>query len=179
MLARISTAILAALLSATTAAAAEHIELNYQYEGGRRADFSAMRGTLGVAEFSDNRGLTDGHLIVAGENGGAYRAEVEMAAAVRAALRQGLAHGGAVLVDDGADFSIDGGIDSITAETVDGEIRLTMRVELRLNRGERTIWQTSLFGRGAAEDIAAATRAALDRLIRELLNDDYFRMELQ
>ena len=43
----------------------------------------------------------------------------------------------------------------------------------------RTIWQTNLFGRGSAEDIGGATHAALTRLIRELMNDDYFLIELQ
>ncbi len=53
------------------------------------------------------------------------------------------------------------------------------RADFSRVRGGRAIWQTNLFGRGTAEDIATATHAALTRLIRELMNDDYFLIELQ
>lgn len=175
MLARSLTLALAALLC-TAAMAAEPINVNYQYDGNHRADLSRMRGTLRVAEFTDSRGLADGRLIVDGDG---YLAEIEMAALVRAALIQGFEHGNARLVESGEDFSVEGSVNSIESEVIDGDIRLTIRVNLQLNRGGRTIWQTNLFGRGSAEDIGGATHAALTRLIRELMNDDYFLIELQ
>ncbi len=171
---------LAALLS-TAAIAAEQINVNYQYDGNHRADLSRMRGTLRVAEFTDGRGLADGRLIVDSDpaGGDGYLAEMEMTALVRTALIQGFEHGNARLVESGEDFSVEGSVNSIESEIIDGEIRLTMRVNLQLNRGGRSIWQTNLFGRGLAEDIGGATHAALTRLIRELMNDDYFLIELQ
>ncbi len=170
-----------ATLFGASAMAAEQVNVNYQYDGNHRADLSRMRGTLRVAEFTDSRGLADGRLIVDSDarGGDGYLAEIEMAALVRAALVQGFEHGNARLVESGEDFSIEGSVNSIESEVIDGEIRLTMRVNLQLNRGGRSIWQTNLFGRGSAEDIGGATHAALTRLIRELMNDDYFLIELQ
>ena len=172
---------LAVLVSAATAVSAEQINVNYQYDGNHRADLSRMRGTLRVAEFIDNRGLADGRLIVDNDarGGEGYLAEIEMATLVRGALVQGFEHGNARLVESGEDFSIEGSVNAIDSELIDGEIRLTMRVNLQLNRGGRSVWQTNLFGRGSAADIGGATRAALTRLIRELVNDDYFLIELQ
>ncbi len=170
----------AALLS-TVAMSAEQINVNYQYDGNHRAELSRMRGTLRVAEFTDSRELADGRLIVDSDpqGGDGYLAEMEMAALVRAALIQGFEHGNARLVESGEDFSMEGSLNSIESEVIESEIRLTMRVNLQLNRGGRSIWQTNLFGRGSAEDIGGATHAALTRLIRELMNDDYFLIELQ
>ena len=180
MLARSLTLALAALFC-TAAMAAEPINVNYQYDGNHRADLSRMRGTLRVAEFTDSRGLADGRLIVDSDaqGGDGYLAEIEMSALVRAALVQGFEHGNARLVESGEDFSVEGSVNSIEFEVIDGDIRLTIRVNLQLNRGGRSIWQTNLFGRGSAEDIGGATHAALTRLIRELMNDDYFLIELQ
>ena len=126
--------------------------MNYQYDGNHRADFSRARGSLQLGEFGDERGLADGRVIVDG-----YQAESELSALLRNALVQGFEHGNATLVESEGDFVVAGGLTSIeTAEVADG-IQLTMRVNLQLNRGARTIWQTNLFGRGAAEDIASAT----------------------
>ena len=165
-------------LFGAAALAAEQVNVNYQYEGSHRADFSSVRGGLQLGGFSDARGLTDGSLIIDG-----YRAEAEMADLLRDAFAQGFAHGGAALgegeSEGEADHTVSGSLTSIeAAETADG-IQLTIRATLRLNRGARTIWQTNLFGRGTAKDIATATQAALNRLIRELMNDDYFLMELR
>ncbi len=165
--------VLATLFGATTLAA-EQANVNYRYDGSHRADFSQVRGGLRLGEFSDERGLADGSLIVDG-----YRAEAEMADLLRDALAQGFEHGGATLGESGAEHTVSGSLTSIeAAETADG-IELTMRVDLRLDRAGRTIWQTKLFGRGTAKNIATATQATLTRLIRELMNDDYFLMELR
>ncbi len=178
MLAR-SLMLVLAMLSSAAAMAAEQINVNYRYDGNHRADLSRMRGTLRVAEFGDSRGLADGRLIIDDAAGDGYLAEMEMAALVRAALIQGFEHGNARLVESGEDFSIEGNINSIESEMIDGEIRLTMRVNLQLDRGGRAVWRTNLFGRGAAQDMGGAARAALNRLVRELMNDDYFLIELQ
>ncbi len=161
-------------LFATTTLAAEQVNVNYQYDGNHRADLSRTRGSLQLGEFSDERGLEDDRIIVDG-----YQAEAELANLLRNALVQGFEHGNASLVESGGDFVVAGSLMSIETAEVDDGIQLTMRVNLQLNRGGRTIWQTNLFGRGAAESIGAATHAALTRLIRELMNDDYFLIELQ
>jgi hypothetical protein len=60
-------------------------------------------------------------------------------------------------------------------------IQLTWRVNVQLQKGGRNIWQTTLFGRGrtpAADGMSATVHAALNRLINELLGDDYFLQEI-
>ena len=161
-------------LFGASAMAAEQVNVNYQYDGNHRADFSRIRGSLQLGEFSDERGLADESTIVEG-----YQAEAGMSVLLRNALIQGFEHGDATLVEGEGDFVVSGSLTSIETAEVDDGIQFTMRVNLQLNRGGRTIWQTNLFGRGTAEDIATATHAALTRLIRELMNDDYFLIELQ
>ncbi len=162
------------MLFGAAALAAEPVTVNFQYEGSHRADFSQVRGGLQLGGFSDERGLADGSLIVDG-----YRAEAEMADLLRDALAQGFEHGGATLGESEAQHTVSGSLTSIEAEETADGIELTMRVDLRLDRAGRTIWQTKLFGRGTAKNIATATQATLTRLIRELMNDDYFLMELR
>jgi len=44
------------------------------------------------------------------------------------------------------------------------------------------VWQTNLFGRGRAptsEGMTVTVSAALDRLINELIGDDYFLAEIR
>lgn len=161
-------------LLGSAAFAAEQVNVNYQYDGNHRADFSRARGSLQLGEFGDERGLADERIIVDG-----YQAETELSALLRGALVQGFEHGNATLVESEGDFVVAGSLTSIETAEVDDGIQLTMRVNLQLNRGSRTIWQTNLFGRGTAADIASATHAAFTRLIRELMNDDYFLIELQ
>ena len=161
-------------LFATTTLAAEQVHVDYQYDGNHRADLSRARGSLQLGEFSDERGLDDGRTIVDG-----HQAEAELSTVLRNALVQGFEHGNASLVESEGDFIVSGNLTSIETAEVDDGIQLTMRVNLQLNRGGRSIWQTNLFGRGTAESIGEATHAALTRLIRELMNDDYFLIELQ
>ena len=163
-----------ATLFGAAAMAAEQVNVNYQYDGNHRADFSRTRGSLQLGEFTDERGIADGSVIVDG-----FQAEAGMSELLRNALVQGFEHGNATLVASDGDLVVNGNLTSIETAEVDDGIQLTMRVNLQLNRGGRTIWQTNLFGRGTAEDIATATHAALTRLIRELMNDDYFLIELQ
>ena len=43
------------------------------------------------------------------------------------------------------------------------------------------MWENTLFGRGTvpeSEGVVAAVNASLERLVRELFNDDYFIIEL-
>ncbi|MBQ14922.1 MAG: hypothetical protein CMQ17_11075, partial [Gammaproteobacteria bacterium] len=60
-------------------------------------------------------------------------------------------------------------------------LQLTIRASVQLRTGSRTAWQTTLFGRGRVavdEGMAVAVRASLDRIIRELVLDDYFLQEV-
>ena len=83
-------------------------------------------------------------------------------------------------------MQITGRVVSSQMQTVDRggveSIQLTIRTQVALQGRGRTIWETTLFGRGTVpigEGITKAVHAALDRTIRELVSDDYFVIELQ
>ena len=83
-------------------------------------------------------------------------------------------------------MQIRGRIVSSQLQTVDRNgvesLQLTIRTQVTLQGRGRTIWETTLFGRGVVpvnDGIVAAVHRSMDRMIRELVNDDYFLIELQ
>ena len=161
--------------------AAEDIIVNYSYAGNHGVDLSDMRITLQIGEFSDARAVDNSRLITAD-----YQAEEALPAIIRDALIQGFENGNAQIVATDGDMSIAGRLLSSELQMVDRNgvesIQLTMRTNVQLQRSGRTIWETTLFGRGvvpSSEGLTAAVHAALDRMIRELVNDDYFLIEIQ
>ena len=85
----------------------------------------------------------------------------------------------------GLNMKLVGRINSSEAQVIDREgvasIQLTIRTNVQLQGRGRTIWETTLFGRGvvpASDGIVAAVHRSMDRMIRELVNDDYFLIEL-
>ena len=161
-------------------ASAEDVNIDYVYSGDHNTDFSNISVSLKIGEFDDDR-ESDPRQIA--DN---YLAEAPLTDIIRGALVQGLEHGGASLVEASEDMQITGRIVSSQMQLVDRggveSIQLTIRTQLALQGGGRTIWETTLFGRGTvpiSEGITGAVRGALDRTIRELVNDDYFVIELQ
>ncbi len=167
-------------LWATNVLAAETVAVNYTYAGNHNTDFSSFSRSLKIAEFGDNRGGDAKHIA------GDYEANSPLAQIVRDALIQGFTHGQAKLVEADEDMQIAGNIVSSDLQTVDRSgvesLQLTVRFNVQLQGRGRTIWETTLFGRGvvpSTEGIDAALSAALDRMVRELVNDDYFLIEIQ
>ena len=160
--------------------AAEDVTVDYRYFGNHNTDFSNIRVSLSVGEITDGRNTDDPKLITED-----YLAENSLTDIVRDALIQGFEHGGAMLVPDSGDMKLVGRINSSEAQVVDREgvasIQLTIRTNVQLQGRGRTIWETTLFGRGvvpASDGIVAAVHRSMDRMIRELVNDDYFLIEL-
>jgi len=170
--------------------AQEDISVNFQYQGTHNVDLSKMRGTLQIAEFTDGRSGDNSRLITTNDLGnsaasGGYQAEEELPEIIREALVQGFQHGNAKLADADADMRIVGNLLASDTTLVEREgvpsIQITLRTNVQLQGGGRTIWQATLFGRGiapASEGLSAAIHAALDRTIRELVGDDYFLLEI-
>lgn len=182
--------LLAFTLLPLSLSAQEDIVVNFQYQGTHSVDLSKMRGPLRIAEFTDGRSIDNSRLITTSDLGNTsaiagYQAEQPLPAIIRDALVQGFLHGNATLVDDGDGMSIVGNLLASDVAMIDREgtpsIQITLRTNIQLQGGGRTIWQTTLFGRGiapASEGLAAAIHAALDRSVRELIGDDYFLLEV-
>ena len=164
--------------------AQEAIEINYEYAGN--ADFSGIKPAIRIAAFTDSRGV-DANLVIAsglGSDSG-YSAEAPLADIIHDALVTAFSKSNVNLVDSGEDMVINGEVTQTEAVIVDRQgvesIQLTIRFNVQLSGGGRTIYETGMFGRGvvpSSDGLAAAVHSALDRMIRELSRDDYFLIEL-
>ncbi len=171
--------LIAGLLLSVSSLAAEQLSIDFSYE--RNVNIGTIQPSIKLAEFGDTRDVSDGTVLTA-----EYTLNAPLAEIVRDAFAQGFAKGGVELVDDGEDMQVVGTIVSSEAELMDRggvqNIQLTIRTAIQLQGGGRTIWETTLFGRGRVpetEGMTAAVNASLERMVRELFNDDYFLIELQ
>jgi len=173
------------------ASAVEDVIVDYSVDAAARTDLGNMKITLRIADFADSRDngnsrlITDNDLGKSSANGG-YQAEQALAEIIRDAMVQGFANAKARLVDGDEEMRLQGSLLSTQAQIVDREgvesIQLTLRTSVQLLRGSRTIWQTTLFGRGVtpvSEGIGATVKVALARLVDELISDDYFLLEIR
>ena len=158
---------------------AEELTIDFTYE--RNVNIGSISPILKLAPFADDRGLADPNTIV-----GDDRAQLPLADLIRDAFEQGFNKGGIEFVDAAADMEIVGTLLSSELETVDRagvpNLQLTIRAGIELRGGGRGIWSTTLFGRGRVpvkEGLSGAVKASFERLVRELLRDDYFLLELQ
>ena len=170
------------------ALAAEDIVINYEKTGNPRADLSNMKVSLRIAEFTDGRSVENSRLISDAQLLGAdgFQAEKAIAEIIQDAMQSGFANANANLVDTDGDMFLQGNLTATEAKIIDRSgvetLELTLRASVQLMSGSRTVWQTNLFGRGrapASEGMAVTVSAALDRLINELIGDDYFLAEIR
>lgn len=187
---RFIASLFAALLSvfSITAMAAEDVVVNYAMDGSPRSDLSSMKVSLRIAPFSDDRSVDNPRLITDAQLLGAdgFQAEKAIAEIIQDAMISGFANANATLVESDEDMYLQGTLLSSEAEIIDRggveTLQLTLRTSVQLMSGSRTVWQTTLFGRGrtpTSEGMAVNVRAALDRLINELIGDDYFLAEIR
>lgn len=164
------------------ALAAEEIALDYSYDEPVRVNFGNIRGgPLRLPDFSDSRGVENPNLIAEG-----YVADQPLAVIVHDALAQAIQKGNGVLVESGENLRLEGNVVSSVMEVTNSNgqetLQLTIRTEVKLLGSGRTMFQTTLFGRGTAPvgegAMAAALKGALDRSIRSLIQDDYFLNEI-
>ena len=158
---------------------AEELTIDFTYE--RNVNIGSISPRLKLAPFNDERGIKDPS-VIAGDD----RAQLPLAYIIRDAFEQGFNKGGVGFVESGADMEIVGTLLSSNLETVDRagvpNLQLTIRTAIDLRSGGRSIWSTTLFGRGRVpveEGLSIAVNTSLERLVRELLRDDYFLLELE
>ena len=179
---------LAAAVIAPPSNAQESVEVGYEFTRGKLTELSAMKTTLAIPAFADERDVADSREIFSGElaEGGVMLAEKPMAEIIGEAMRAGFAASNAKLEDDAAQMRLAGSLLATEAAVVNRggveSLQITLRTSIQLMEGSRTVWQTKLFGRGTVpvtDGAAAAVGKALDRLIEELLIDDYFLAEIR
>ncbi|MCY4356439.1 MAG: hypothetical protein OXD01_02850 [Gammaproteobacteria bacterium] len=182
MIKKQSEALLAVLLLTTmtsmTGYAAEM--LNIEFKLDRDINIGKVRPVLKLAEFSDAR--DPGGTMLTAE----YMLNRPFADIVRNAIAQGFASSDIDLVEEAEDMLIAGTVLSAESRMIESNgvptFQITVRTRIELRKDKRTIWESTLFGRGTAtmeEGITAAVIASLQRQVRDLFGDDYFRIELQ
>lgn len=185
-LASVLTAISALALSSVTAQS--EIEIATAFSGGKLTELSGMKTTLSVQAFADEREVSDPRVIFTGElaDGRVAMASRPLAEIIGEAMHSAFAASDARLAGDEAGMRLAGTLVATDAALVDRggveSLQLTLRTSIQLVEGTRIVWQTKLFGRGTvplSEGPAAAVSKALDRLIEELLIDDYFLAEIR
>ena len=105
-------------------------------------------------------------------------ADQPVADIVSNALVQAVTAGGATLVEEGQNLTLDGEVTEVLVAEKDGGIEVTIRTHVTLRRGGQTAFDTVIFGRSSGSTLAEAVQATLDRLVNSLILDDYFLMEI-
>ena len=162
-----------ALATMATLASAENIEVNYEYTLKPQVDFSKMpKGPLKIAAFTDSRGVEPT----------AFTTDLEtdepVASIVNDALVQAFTAGGAALVDEGEQLTLEGEVTEVQVADKNGAIEATIRTRATLKRGSQSAYSTVIFGRAEAASADEAIRLSLDKLVNSLILDDYFLMEV-
>ena len=161
------------VLASTNLFAAE-VSIGYEYKQNPQVDFSkATKGPLKIAKFTDGRSVPDGRTL-AGES----MADQPVADIVSNALVQAITAGGATLVEEGQNLTLDGEVTEVLVAEKDGSIEVTIRTHVTLRRGGQTAFDTVIFGRSSGSSLVEAVQATLDRLVNSLILDDYFLMEV-
>lgn len=165
--------ILISLLSSIAACAAD-IEVDYTYSG-TAYDLSGMKkGPLQITVFNDGRGLDDPRMLAANEE----LLEAPVTDIIHSALQQAFIANGAVLSDNDALLTLSGELIELTVTTTNAQVQIQVRARAMLQDSSRTRWETVLFSRGSGANPQEAMRSMLDRLVQELLLDDYFLLEI-
>lgn len=176
------------LLSCSALSAQTQVNVGYEFARGKLTELSGMKTTLAVPAFADERDVAAPQTLFTGNlaDGGAVLAERALGEIIGDGLRGGFAASNARLENEGAGMRLAGTITGTEAALVDRggveSLQFTLRTSIQLVEGTRIVWQTKLFGRGtvpASEGTAAAVGKAIDRLIEELLIDDYFLAEIR
>lgn len=172
------------LLIAGCSQAGENVSLNYQYTEDHGIDFSKMpRGPMKVNAFTDQRELDNSQTIQyideqAGDQLIATGKPVTQT--VADAFSQAFEAGGAELVESGENLLFSGEVLTFdAAQKADGEIEFNIKTKLSVKNKGNNVWNSTVISRAsvAGEDgIDGAVDAALDKLIEELMYDDYFLM---
>ena len=172
------------MLLILAAVSVQAVEVNYAYQGDPGIDFSELGAdALLVGPFSDGRDVTSPQQITADVS-----AESALTDIIQSAFEQAFIAGKAKLANDSsaqrsAKFQFSGELIELSTEQEADSIKLTLRVQAALKQTatNKTLWQNKLFSRVSVsqqDGIDGAVRSALDRLIEELMFDDYFLNEL-
>ncbi|MCP5358887.1 MAG: hypothetical protein H7A06_12145 [Pseudomonadales bacterium] len=160
-------------LALTGFAHADDVQVNYKYTQKPQVDFSkTSKGPLKVSAFTDKRSGAAANQI------GDATAEKSVVDIVNDALVQSLVAGGATLVEDGQNLTLEGEVVEVSVAEKDGNQEVTIRTHVTLRAGSRAAYDTVIFGRATGADVAEATRNALDKLVNSLILDDYFLNEV-
>lgn len=170
------------------------VSIDYSYSKNHGVDFSSSsRGTLTVENFTDQRGSETELIakIVSGDHIEIFKAQGALAVIFQDAFVQAFKKGKANLVEEGEGLKLSGEIvnvqGKVSGEGAESLIELTVKLKVSLynSANNKKLWENTLFGKarsskGSSADaaIAEAVATVLNKLIEELIYDDYFLIEM-
>ncbi len=158
--------------------AADPIDLDYQYPGSSSdLDLSAAKGSIRITTFGDTRSVDEKRLVSV--DGAEHQLQQPVAEIISTALRQAFEANDAPLVDEGQRLTLEGNLTEFTASSTADGIEVQTRTSVTLKDQGRTVWEGALFSRTSASTLEEALRSNINRVVEELLIDDYFLMELE
>lgn len=170
------------LISASFAAQAEPLTLEYKFEGNASVSLASVAGgPLSLSTFTDGRADTSANDISRGTNNEPLTLTNQTAAAlVQSSFSSAFEAAGANLGDAGSPIVLEGKLIEMSVQDKGNGYEVVIRCELTLRNQGRNAWQSVVFSRVETEnkDAAEAVEEGLDRLAAGLFRDDYFLMEL-
>ncbi len=178
------------VLFSISCVAGDAVTIDYNYTKNHGVDFStSSRGSLKIENFTDQRGqeadlITE---ILKGDNVERYKAQHALASIFQDAFIQAFEKGNAKLVESGETLRLLGEIvevkGNVKGEGIESKIELTVRLKIALfnTNNNKKLWENTLFSKASSsqsEGIGAALTIVMDKLIEELMYDDYFLIEI-
>ncbi len=163
------------LISCGTAGqAAESLVLDYSYtQSSSDPSLAKLKGPIKIASFGDTRAVEDKRLISAD-----VQVEAPVADIISSAFVQAFQNNGAALAEDDARFTLEGDLTELNAISKEGGVEVQLKAKILLKDSGRTLWENVLFSRAEGDTAADAMRTSINKLVQELLLDDYFLMEI-
>lgn len=170
------------------------VTIDYAYSKNHGVDFStSSRGTLTIEKFTDQRGQ-EAELIAnvtSGDKEESFKAQQALATIFQDAFVQAFKKGKANLVAEGAPLKLLGEIVEVqgkaSGEGAESLIELTVKLKISLydSANNKKLWENTLFSKARSSQkdsvdaaIAKTVSAVLDKLVEELIYDDYFLIEM-
>ena len=185
--------LLAISLTTGCAFTVHDVNVDYQYDKPVSSDLSFAN--IEVGDFSDTRDVENPRMIMHMKNGygqttsGGWQAEKPINEILRDAVIDGLGDAGANLMTSGGNLLLSGELLEVEGEIIMGawvgsyKGKVSAKFQVKNNSTGKIIWRDTFIGSGEVKGgkgsgPETSLKVALDDLVTDLLNDEYFLSKL-
>lgn len=168
------------------------VDVDYKYDKPVQADLSEIN--LEVGEVTDSRDVENPRMIMNQKNmygqttSGGWQAEKPLNEITKQALMDGLTKANAKLAPSSTGLELSGDLLSFDGDIIMGawqgtyKGKLTVKLQLVDKNSGKIIWRDTFIGSGevkGGDGVANCFKVALDDLVTDLLEDEYFLQKLE